>query len=152
MNARIDEVYFDQEPTPEALRFATASAFGLRMHEVVVERLDGPASVGSEPMVRWLRDADLMPGEFPVWYYLHTPAELTLGEINRALSEITHQLTLAAVSEAADPDSLALHGPDGSLRDVPIVQIAADDYAIRLAPSDRAILERAYAQPARLAS
>ncbi len=149
--ARIEEAYFDREPAVDALRTASAAAFGVRPETIVVECLDGPAHIGPEPAVRWLRDGEDMRGEFPVWYYLHTEVA-DLDRINQILSAITGKLGVAALSQAPDPDDLALHGPDGSLRIVPVEQSSANGNTLVLSPSDRAILERAYKAVRALAS
>jgi hypothetical protein len=143
--ARIEEVFFDHEPNPEALRAATAEAFGVRYDQVAIAtfRDANPGSVASWPAVRWLRDGERMPGEFPVWYYLHTQVN-DLVRLNAMLSDLTGHLGIAAMSQAPDPDELALHGPDGSLHMVPIEQTEHDNYAICLPARYRAMLDRAY--------
>jgi hypothetical protein len=120
-HARIEDVYFDQDPAPNVLRAATATAFGVPADQVGIERLDGPPAIGPVPAVRWLRDNADMPGEFPAWYSLHTHVT-DLRRINAILSNLTGLLGIAAMSQAPDPDELAMHGPDGSLhlvRDYP---------------------------------
>ena len=135
----------------DALRAASAAAFGVRPEMVVIEFLDGPAYIGPEPAVRWIRDSENMRGEFPAWFYLHTQVA-ELERISRILSIITGKLGVAALSQAPDPDELALHGPDGSLRYVPVLQSSANGNALVLSQPDRTSLDRAYKAVRALAS
>jgi hypothetical protein len=110
---------------------------------VVVETVADPRPSTGTPVIRWLRDEDDMPGDFPSWWYLQPPAT-ALPNLEALLSDLTGRLGIAAVTQDPDPftNDLVLHGPDGSSARLPIVQRADDDYAIVLSSRMRSLLDR----------
>lgn len=139
----IEDVYFERDPDPDRLRMATAAVFGVRPETVSVEFLRDAGPVPAAPAIRWLRDEDDMPGDFPAWWYLHVPAA-ERQRLDAQMSDLTGRLGIAAVTQAADPftNDLVLHGPDGSREGLSIQQRADEDYAIVLTPGMRALLDR----------
>lgn len=139
----IEDVYFEHEPDPVRLRNETAAVFGVRPELVVVETIREPRHLAVTPIIRWLRDEDDMPGDFPSWWYFQPPAT-ALPHLDALLSELTGRLGIAAVTQDPDPftNDLVLHGPDGSRARLPIVQHADADYAIVLSSGMRSLLDR----------
>jgi len=133
------DILFTDEPRIDALRDATARAFGIDLVDVAVGLLLEltPAS-GSQIILQ--RQPEDVPGDFPVWYGPAVDASL-MKRVTRAIDAIAHGLGIAAISDAADDDDTTLHLPDGSGHVVRLEQ--GEDDAFRITPEMRQLIDRA---------
>lgn len=130
------DIYFEQEPAPDALRRASATIFGVPEETVVVTRMLSDAAThalrSAETLIVWQRETDDQPGEFPAHYLLQIPASTTsLDVILRRLATTTRVPFVVTASDA-DSGDIVLYDADGSRRAFTADIRADDDYAIHL--------------------
>ncbi|MGC4106683.1 MAG: hypothetical protein QM753_10095 [Thermomicrobiales bacterium] len=130
------DIYFENDPAPDALLRASSAAFGVPGETIVVTRMLSDIALralrGDDANVVWQRETDDQPGDFPAHYLLEIPA--TIRDLDTALRRLAITLAVPFVVTARDLDAgdVVLYDDDGSRKAFTIDLRADEDYAIHL--------------------